>query len=415
MDTALIQRISYSKSFISAWENRDPVTAAIIIKDHRSYLDTELPKLKKFKTYKSLLRNVCNYWEKPQHDEQEFKKPQFNQTYPKDRWAKEYLSIINAILREYFLASKAWLVNPRIDTFEPITHTAEKVLEGQIEKLKADSYYINPTSLSTTSDPSFSEKIYSPIKNKGFDSNFLDALLMQVPLLPEEKRERLAEKEVVEGFVLLKNIFQGMEDDLGKGQLTGDLDWRKMIADLIRENQGMWVQDRKGSKSVYILAKENNLEFRKLLYILRQIRFPMSKSKHGRIGNYVLEHNLPLFDKILPRLQLIWKHEKNFKGWIQYFKEEQKWSKSRISKFMKSRIKRGNITPNFFEILEPPPSRKLFTHLTNDKGGIRELFEALPAEWDVFGKQHTIKNRLLELRRVCIKANETLLTAGMES
>lgn len=73
MDTALIQRISYSKSFISAWENRDPVTAAIIIKDHRSYLDTELPKLKKFKTYKSLLRNVCNYWEKPQHDEQEFK------------------------------------------------------------------------------------------------------------------------------------------------------------------------------------------------------------------------------------------------------------------------------------------------------------------------------------------------------
>lgn len=103
------------------------------------------------------------------------------------------------------------------------------------------------------------------------------------------------------------------------------------------------------SKSLYQIAKEKKVTWGRLTYILRTIGSPVFKIKAGRCPNLVFK---PVFDKIFPFIQIVWKLEDNYKRWIALLKREG-WSKSRISHFMRRKIDKGIVPSYYFDIVSP--------------------------------------------------------------
>ncbi len=118
----------------------------------------------------------------------------------------------------------------------------------------------------------------------------------------------------------------------------------------------------KDGKSVYQIAKENEMNRRRLLYTLRSIGFPMFRTEIGRYSNLIpkLKKDSPL----IKRIKLCWKLEDNYRKWIELLKKEG-WKKSNISCFIKRRIDKGIVPSYYFDIV--PPSLKHLSSLRKRK------------------------------------------------
>ncbi|MCD6568548.1 hypothetical protein J7K70_00120 [bacterium] len=119
-------------------------------------------------------------------------------------------------------------------------------------------------------------------------------------------------------------------------------------------------------KSVYQIAKENEMNRRRLLYTLRSIGFPMFRTEIGRYSNLIpkLKKDSSLIKLIIKLIKLCWKLEDNYRKWIELLKKEG-WKKSNISCFIKRRIDKGIVPSYYFDIV--PPSLKYLSYLRKRK------------------------------------------------
>jgi hypothetical protein len=136
----------------------------------------------------------------------------------------------------------------------------------------------------------------------------------------------------------------------------------------------------KNCKAVYEIAKEKNIDRRKLLYTLKKIKFPLFNLYDNKNKKLVY---VPLFESIYHTLKAIWAYEENYKKWIEYFKKKG-WSKSRVSHFINRAVKDGKIPSVFFEVKSPSPENLLLLESIKSKTkesrpfkGISSLREAL--------------------------------------
>jgi len=149
------------------------------------------------------------------------------------------------------------------------------------------------------------------------------------------------------------------------------------------------VEDAITSKSIWQLAMENGIPFKKLLYELREIGFPMSRMKRGRRSNRISGDHLELFNYILPSIKAGIYCEQTKKEWIRLFKR-MGWEKSRISKFMQRRVAYKLVPNHFFDCLLPTQEWILkilnnerienLSKLDYGREGVRDLARAMIAE-----------------------------------
>ena len=164
-------------------------------------------------------------------------------------------------------------------------------------------------------------------------------------------------------------------------------------------------------KSVYQIAKERGLDFKKLLYLLRFIKFPLRKFG----GNNLIEKNrLSLFESLYPDINLYFLKVDSYRKWIRLFKS-MGWEKSRISKFMSRRIKSGVVPPWFFEMVPPVKNSKTLLNrlIRSDRrlnGFFLELQLMIKQQYKISDENdinlwNTFKDMRKELLRIVEKSN----------
>ena len=143
--------------------------------------------------------------------------------------------------------------------------------------------------------------------------------------------------------------------------------------------------------NVYGIAKKKGVDFRKLSYILRKMKFPLKK-KTIRRREYTLALT-PLFEHIFPYIQTYWKYEKNYKDWLKYLKRG--YHKSRATHF----IRRSKIVPPWFFEVQPPDLVGKLSLRPIRKG----VYASFPKE--EWAMEFPLRNTLLEaLRKIEWKA-----------
>ncbi|MCK9554965.1 hypothetical protein M0R36_04005 [bacterium] len=113
----------------------------------------------------------------------------------------------------------------------------------------------------------------------------------------------------------------------------------------------------KDTKSIYSIAKNASVPYRKFLYIIKKLNLPTTEMAYGRKDILIDEK---LAKSILEIYQLILKQTEVYSSWIKFLKRK-KWSKSRISHFMKRKTDKGIVPEYYFEWIRP--SRKKFNRI----------------------------------------------------
>jgi len=114
--------------------------------------------------------------------------------------------------------------------------------------------------------------------------------------------------------------------------------------------------------SVWLLAKNNTIPFKKLLHALQSLRYPLHQRKDKNKGCWVTSAQIDELEQhIIPLIKQMYYCKTNRKRWISFFQKYLYWEKSRISQFMKRRVKDGTVMFWFFD--NCPPSKKLMVNL----------------------------------------------------
>jgi|GEM_PF-4877864 len=158
------------------------------------------------------------------------------------------------------------------------------------------------------------------------------------------------------------------------------------------------------SKSIYILAKENGMDFKKLLRTLRILNFPLEQITKGRQGNFVLGSHIHLFNSIMPSIKTLWTCDETRGEWIRLLKKKG-WSSSRVSKFMSRRIKDGMVPAYFFEAVSPDDSPRLTSNLVKRKK-VPNILEPLGLKNPT---EYTCQAKIKKLREFIRQSTQTLL------
>lgn len=387
MDTDMENLEDFIPTVIYAWEENDEK----VLKRILAIIKNIISPLSELKQYKK--------W---------FRKSQTN-------WKNEERALCDDILGAYYQHIKKLPQQEKKTSFESLKIIAADYLKHRLQEYKSQEKFEDKRNISfRTSESETDERPAFSAKNNPSDNT--------VYLKTEEfLRDAVAEKHAADLFKKLAVCFDEtntkIKKELGK---SFDKDLDALLKQLIKSDLKRQTKHAREGKSVFILAQENDIkDYRKLLYTLKeQIHFPLINTKEnrkGRIGNYVSEANLPLFEKILPQIKWIWKREQTKKDWIQYFKKEHGWGKTRISKFMSRKTQKGSVPPAFFEVF--PLSRELFSQLTKSDDSFKKLFEGtrqLKTKEeinlsDIYGEKGTYKYDLKTLKELFTK-RKTLLT-----
>lgn len=108
-------------------------------------------------------------------------------------------------------------------------------------------------------------------------------------------------------------------------------------------------------KSVYQISSEMNVDYKKLIYTLRTLGFPMTKITKGRKANLIDDKNLKLLELLTDQIKTLWRFEDNYKKWIAVLKQTTRLSKSGVAKIMSRKIKHKKVFPGFFDVIPPLP------------------------------------------------------------
>jgi hypothetical protein len=329
---------------------------------------------------------------------------------------QEFGGIANEITTEYCSICREWLKTPKKDAFPDIVYFAKQKI-GQLLKTEKERLE-NEDPYTGIKYERYNKKINNPIEliplpseeNKKIKTNILRNAGTYLPTISsKEKKVNDFAKEIRDGFKPLPYIIKQREKNRGK--VSGDVLKDRVRAPLKGIIEKLLLAQSE-AKSIYLIAKEKEIAFRKLLYTLKTIQFPMGKNP-----NLIYKHYLPLFEEIFPQIQRMWKLENNFKGWITYFNKEKWWEKSRISKFMKRRIADKTVPIYFFDVFPAHllSSAGFVKNLINGENKLMELFKILSALFKVdFTESDThggIKNRLTDY---CIRCSKTLLSEATE-
>jgi len=257
-------------------------------------------------------------------------------------------------------------------------------------------------------------KDWSKLKEVPFDGDIHSDIekhkVAVVPPSSEDKQERAVAARLRSGrdafLAFHKNIENAAKRKFGNnvptnlqtpiGQFAGFFD------SYLKKNIYTIRKKELASKSVYQAAKESGIEFKKLLYVLRAINFPLTKNKRGKYSNLIHGDHARLFTRVLPFIKRDLYSQKTRKEWIKAIKEQKKWKKSRISKFMGRRIKDGLVPFAFFDII--PPTQILMAELFAKKK-IEAAFKLLALlDNNIHLHNKTIKQQMTEMVKATTKA-----------
>lgn len=171
--------------------------------------------------------------------------------------------------------------------------------------------------------------------------------------IADHGKYRLGDQYLEHGINILakfcKNIIEYAE---AKGSSAVAQKIKKIIREDSPALATIVAENDKKSKTVYQLSKDNKIPFRKLLYELRKIDFPLCVIKRGRHNNRIAGDHLALFNGILHTIKVGIYCEQTKKEWIALFRN-MGWEKSRISQFIRRHIKYGLVPNHFFDCLRP--------------------------------------------------------------
>jgi len=184
----------------------------------------------------------------------------------------------------------------------------------------------------------------------------------------------------------LVNYFKPLVQFLNRideyAQFSGNIDIKEPLGDL-RNHIGTWSTDalqklKSEICSIYAIAKKDGVDYRRLLYVLKKVRFPLAKLKGNREFFFVFPDRKQLFDVVYARIKYFWKMEDNYRAWTREFLSLG-WSKSRTSQFMRRKINSGLLPKWFFDCF-PPDKIMAFRLVNNDPTliGIHKLEEIMP-------------------------------------
>jgi hypothetical protein len=346
----------FAKKFICAYENADkePEKFQLYLNFYKHYFQKVLPNIPEIKKYKKIFYKYFR---------------------SSDKWQREEEAIIKEIIVRRYIAIKKWLKSNKIFISESFKEIAIEIIRDRIRKIQSK-------------------------EKTGFEADTFNYLtsLEQDSLLTkhsqESRKDSIAEKETIRNYKMALYLLSKITQNLNKkyGKPAKRYDWQKELKKDIKKN----LSDYQQSKSVFSVAKEIPIDFRKLLYTLKKIYFPLAKIKTVREGNFIIKSYLPLFYKLLPSLKLIWKQEKTFKEWVNYLKKIG-WEKSRISKFISRRIKSGVVPPLFFETFLP--DKELFDMVKNKNVALDKSFRCLPGNEEIlYNKKLRYKNQLEQIK-----------------
>ena len=220
-------------------------------------------------------------------------------------------------------------------------------------------------------------------------------IFIKTPTIVKDKQmDQLLENNLSSITNIVKRLVAKVEKEYGPPlkPYNWKTDWKSIIKDSLPQIRKSYIE----ASSVFSIAKPLPVDYRKVLYTLRKISFPLIKSPRG---NFIAKTDEKWFASLLnEELKPIWRQEKTHKEWIDYFKKEYGWSKSRTSKFMSRKVSREIVPALFFELFPPNSSwgNIVKTCLKKDKL-LKEVFKALP--WDFLNNiTYSYRNRLNTIR-----------------
>ncbi|MCM8784247.1 MAG: hypothetical protein NC818_05695 [Candidatus Omnitrophica bacterium] len=273
--------------------------------------------------------------------------------WPREDKKEELDSLVNEIAGDYYCKSKEWIKNPKIETY-PDTHF---IIEGKISELLSEE------KLKDRYEWEGERRKEKLEKERG--KNFLEETSFVPSTIPPPSLEDRKVNETIE--ILIQTQLKPLKDLYEKIKMLNDKKVVRLIKDDFyrhdRNNLKELLDNILKAKSVYQLAKEKKADFRKLLYTLKTIGFPLLEKSRGR-GFYIITYNaLPFFEEVFSMIKIMWEMEENYKKWQEFFKKEYGWEKSRVTNFMKRRIQNKVVPPCFFDIF--PPDCFSTQHISN--------------------------------------------------
>ena len=360
--------IESSKLFLKAYKNNYAPLLKPLLKEIENMVKTN-PKYKSLKKY---------LWGDQKEKEEELK------------------GLVDIITAEYFYSLKEWLKNPQLDKLISLQEIAEKEIEQNLNRVKEIFKYEG-------AGEKLKEKYDKEGKNafEFIEKDENSKLSLQLPS-PEEKKMNEAIEMYAKPF---RRFWEKIKIAIDETKLDNvEKEFRNVIA----SNGRKMLDNIINSKFIYQLAKEKGVNYSKLLYTLKSIGFPIFQREQRRCSWYITSDSNIFFEKIYPIIKLMWDLEENYRNWIKFFKIQKGWEKSRITNFMKRRIKDRIIPAYFFNMpsnLFPP---EFINKVINKNKEIIKFFEFLEKIRGIKIPTHQqLKKKLQEL---CSHKFKPLLT-----
>jgi hypothetical protein len=317
-------------------------------------------------------------------------------------WQLELRSLTGDIAAEYYSNLKKWLQNPEIKTYPELN----LLINQRIKEIISEQKKINRYEW-------IGERSKAKYEEQGKD--FIEeshASSLPMPPSPQDKKESKAIEEIVRQSKLLRKFCKNIKSAGGIKMLPLIKEFENHLFSDYKEKPKEFLGNILQAKSVYQLAKEKEMSYRKLLYNLRSIGFRMSERNSGRLGWYIPYEDLPFFEEIFPLIKNMFKARKNHNAWINLLKKQKGWEKSHIALFMKRRIER-KIVPSFFFNLSPdnfPP--EFILRIINKDRDIIKLFGELKS---IFGQEPCSHQQIKEmLRELCLMRFPSSFSAALK-
>lgn len=328
-DKVLEELILFTKRFLWSWKTDDTE----FIREFQTWLITEAKKYKKCKIVEVIS-----------------------------------VSFTNEILSDFYSKAKEWIKTPKIETFITLKEIREEKINDLLIEKRRESRY---TWIGEKRKELFE-------RNK---KDFIQEAERQeiIPPPTSEDRKNSEAIEFLKDEWGMLSLFCNRISEAGGIKVKINVDkLRAYFESDYKKRAQEFITDITKAKSVYETSKELGVDYRKLIYTLRSIKFPLLQTTRGRSANLIRYKDSNLFEQVFPLIKTMWKCEENYRGWVELFKKERGWSKSRISKFMMRRIKDKSIPPYFFDVVPSVFNNPvLFSNIIKKDEGLRELFQDL--------------------------------------
>jgi len=416
-DEALLEElVAWSKSMMTVWENQGRGANQI-----EGLQNLTINKIKNHNLYS----NLKKYWHFNEKDEIDFSLED------KKAFLGELKSLTGVILFEFYTENKKWLEKPTIKSWPNwdalINQEIKKVISNEKKKERFEWYRPNTFGRDDESG------------NINQNKSIYDA----PPPVELTSQEELEDESAINKVLFQKMIFDKL---LIRLKETGAVNNKKRIVEaeayirtFFSENINELLQHERESKPIYKIAKEKDINFRRLLYTLKTIKFPLRNTKIGKYltaqrlkilkqkssTDYLRKYSndihgsfMPLFEKIYPQIKQMWQYEDNYKAWTDFLKKKMRWEKSRVSKFMKRRMESKIVPVWWFDLCPPPISPKFLLNLVNRKMRMGQEFDnfivtVLPPDTKLeeIYKSMTHQGIKEQLKEDCLNFTKDLLTS----